>query len=454
MKLTLLGGGGFRVPLLFKTLLADQTEQRVTHLTLWDTDVKRVAVIKKILLHLSTKYPDPPAVNIAMDLESAIKGADFIFSAIRVGGVEARAQDELIAAKYRVIGQETTGFGGMSYALRAIPEAVRIAQTIKTLAPEAYLINFTNPAGIITEVSAKILGDKVIGICDSPVALGRRALRTLEEEKLISLTDSSSISFDYLGLNHLGWLQGIKVDGEEVLNKVLERPELIERFEEGRLFGAQWLKQLGALPNEYLHYYYFSRQTLESDLKIASTRGIFLQQQQEKFYEEASALDPSKAFELWEQTRLEREETYMASNREAAGGMERDEDDLESGGYDEVALAVMKALAFDKETEIIVNTPNAGRIDFLSADAVIEAPCIINSKGITHTQVTALPEHARGLVMSVKHCERKIIEAALQQKLDLAVEALALHPLIPGVQVARELIAESQKTFSHLKNFS
>ena len=174
MKLTLLGGGGFRVPLMFRTLLRDESDQRVTELRLWDTDAERLAVIRSILGAMASGHPKAPVVRVAGDLDDAVAGADFVFSAIRAGGTEGRATEETIAHCCGVLGQETTGFGGLDYALRGIPTAVHIAEQIARLAPGAHLINFTNPAGIITEVSAQILGDRVIGICDSPVGLARR----------------------------------------------------------------------------------------------------------------------------------------------------------------------------------------------------------------------------------------------------------------------------------------
>ena len=164
MKLTLLGGGGFRVPLMFRTLLADQSDRRVTELRLWDTDAGRLAVIRSILQAMAQGHPKAPKVEVSQNLDEAVAGTDFVFSAIRVGGTEGRATEETIAHCCEVLGQETTGFGGLNYALRGIPTAIRIAKTIARLAPKAHLINFTNPAGIITEVSSRILGDRVIGI--------------------------------------------------------------------------------------------------------------------------------------------------------------------------------------------------------------------------------------------------------------------------------------------------
>ena len=457
MKLTLLGGGGFRVPLMFRTLLADESDHRVTELRLWDTDADHLAVIHSILGAMAQDHPKAPTVRLAKDLDDAVTGTDFVFSAIRVGGTQGRATEEDIAHCCGVLGQETTGFGGLDYALRGIPTAVRIAETVARLAPEAHLINFTNPAGIITEVSSRILGDRVIGICDSPVGLARRVLGALEDAGLVPSGSASQViagddrvRLDYVGLNHLGWLQRLLVDGDDVLPLLLGHPDLINSFEEGRLFGADWLRQLGSVPNEYLHYYYFARETREADEAVEATRGVFLAAQQRDFYDRAAALPGPEAYALWEATRLRREETYMASNRLAAGGVERDEEDLVSGGYDRVALAVMKAIAFDEATDLIINFRNGDRLPQLPHDAVIEAPCRIDASGPAPLPVSGLPEHAVGLVQSVKYAERTAIKAALEGSCDLAVAAFAHHPLIDGVGVARDLLVRARAEFPEL----
>jgi len=460
MKLALLGGGGFRVPLVFRTLLADTSPGRVRELRLVDTDPARLHTMQSILIAMSADREDAPRIVLSTDLREAVRGVDFIFSALRVGGTRGRAQDEQIAQQVGLLGQETTGFGGISYALRGLPVALDIARTIAEVNPEAWLINFTNPAGIVTEATRTILGDRVIGICDSPIGLARRALGALEGAGVTPAGTSAStglgdspVRLDYIGLNHLGWLQGIDVDGSDLLPALLERPELLDGIEEGRLFGADWIRTLGCLPNEYLHYYYFARETVAADAGAELTRGRFLLGQQENFFTEAAAT-PEQAAELWEATRRRREETYMATNREAAGGMARDEADLESGGYDKVALAIMHAIAHDRPAQLILNVANGSQIDFLPPDAVIEVPCTVDAHGARAQQVSPVPVHGRGLVHTVKTVERTVITAVQERSRDLAVEALALHPLIDGVGIARRALALAEDAFPELSYLS
>src|SRR4051795_11040765 len=278
MRLTILGGGGFRVPLVYRALLGDHGEGRVTDVTLYDLDASRLTTIGKVLADQAAGHRDPPRVTVTTDLDEAVTGADFVFSAIRVGGLAGRAADERIALEEGVLGQETVGAGGISYGLRTIPVALEIARRIAALAPDAWVINFTNPAGMVTEAMTALLGDRVIGICDSPVGLGRGAPPPLLGDRVIGICDSpvglgrrvagalgvdpARTSLDYVGLNHLGWLCGLYADGRDLLPSLFEDEAALTSFEEGKLFGADLLRTLGALPNEYLHYYYFHRESV------------------------------------------------------------------------------------------------------------------------------------------------------------------------------------------------
>ncbi|MFJ2589034.1 6-phospho-beta-glucosidase [Streptomyces sp. NPDC087538] len=432
MKLTILGGGGFRVPLVYGALLADHAEGRVSAVTLYDTDADRLTAVARVLGEQAAGVPDAPAVTATTELDEALRGADFVFSAIRVGGLEGRAADERVALDEGVLGQETVGAGGIAYGLRTVPVAVDLAQRIARIAPEAWVINFTNPAGLVTEAMSHYLGDRVIGICDSPVGLGRRIARVLG-------ADPDRARIDYVGLNHLGWVRGLYVDGRDELPRLLADPELLGSFEEGRLFGTDWLRSLGAVPNEYLHYYYFNREAVRAYQDAEQTRGAFLREQQEGFYTRMK--DPATpALSAWDRTRAEREATYMSENREVAGVGERDESDLESGGYEQVALALMRAVARNERTSLILNVRNRTTLPVLDADAVIEVPCLVDANGAHPVAVDPLPYHAVGLVTAVKAVERAVLDAAASGSRSTAVKAFALHPLVDSVTVAGRLV--------------
>ncbi|WP_185931205.1 6-phospho-beta-glucosidase [Streptomyces sp. WAC08401] len=431
MRLTILGGGGFRVPLVYGALLGDRAEGRVTDVVLHDVDAARLSAVTRVLAEQAAGVPDAPAVTATTDLDEALRGADFVFSAIRVGGLEGRAADERVALAEGVLGQETVGAGGIAYGLRTVPVAVDIARRTARLAPDAWVINFTNPAGLVTEAMSRHLGDRVIGICDSPVGLGRRIARVLG-------ADPDRAFIDYVGLNHLGWVRGLRVAGRDELPRLLADPALLGSFEEGRLFGPDWLRSLGAVPNEYLHYYYFNRETVRAYREAERTRGAFLRDQQARFYEEMRHPD-TPALAAWDRTRAEREATYMAENREAAGAGEREADDL-SGGYEKVALALMRAVARDERATLILNVRNRGTLSALDPDAVIEVPCLVDANGAHPVAVDPLPGHATGLVCAVKAVEREVLAAADTGSRASAVRAFALHPLVDSVNVARRLV--------------
>ncbi|MER6983618.1 6-phospho-beta-glucosidase, partial [Streptomyces carpinensis] len=382
MRLTILGGGGFRVPLVYGALLGDHAEGRVTEVVLHDLDAERLDAVSRVLAEQAAGVPDAPRVRATTDLDEALRGADFVFSAIRVGGLEGRAEDERVALAQGVLGQETVGAGGIAYGLRTVPVAVDIARRVARLAPDAWLINFTNPAGLVTEAMSRHLGDRVIGICDSPVGLGRRIARVLG-------VNPREAWIDYVGLNHLGWVRGLRVAGRDQLPRLLADPTLLGSFEEGRLFGADWLRSLGAVPNEYLHYYYFNRETVCAYQQAEKTRGAFLRDQQARFYEELR--DPNApALDAWNRTRAEREATYMAENRQTAGAGEREADDL-SGGYEKVALALMRAIARDERTTLILNVRNRGSLSALDSEAVVEIPCLVDASGAHPVSAGPLP---------------------------------------------------------------
>ncbi|WP_406154133.1 6-phospho-beta-glucosidase [Streptomyces sp. NBC_01023] len=474
MRLTILGGGGFRVPMVYGALLRDHAAGRVTHLTLHDIDPARLAAVARVLADQAADVPDAPEVRTTTDLDDAIRGADFVFSAIRVGGLAGRAADERVALAEGVLGQETVGAGGIAYGLRTVPVAVDIARRVARLAPDAWVINFTNPAGLVTEAMAAHLGRRVVGICDSPVGLGRRVARVLG-------ADPGSARLDYVGLNHLGWLRGLYVGEQDVLPRLFDDERLLTSFEEGRLFGAEWLRSIRSVPNEYLHYYYFNRETVAAYQQAEQTRGAFLHDQQARFYDEM-AHPSTPALAAWDRTRAEREATYMAENREAAGAGEREADDLESGGYENVALALMRAIARDESATLILNVPNGNAVGgsvalggsalggntpdgyapdgdaldghapdghasaggrtlaVLDEAAVIEVPCRVDANGPRPLPVSQLTGHEAALVSAVKAVERSVLEAAESGSARAAVRAFALHPLVDSVNVAGRLL--------------
>ena len=431
MKLTIVGGGGFRVPLVYGALLARADRLRLDAIVLHDVDAARLERIGAVLEGLADGHGTRLPFRSTTDLDDAIEGADFVFAAIRTGLLEGRVVDESVPLGLGVLGQETTGPGGLAYALRTVPVALDIAERTRRLAPDAWVINFTNPAGIVTEAMQTVLGDRVIGICDSPIALARRAMAALR-------LDPAATEIDYVGLNHLGWLRALRVDGTDHLPRLLSDPGALLTLEEGRLFGPAWLGTLGALPNEYLYYYYFTREALASVLEAPRTRGEFLLEQQTAFYD-AVAREPGRAAEEWRRVREERDATYMREAR--AEGEERDEADVAGGGYEGVALALMAAISRGEPATMILNIRSGGAVPGLPVDAVVEVPCTVDRDGPHAASLPPLEGHLLGLVQQVKAVEQSVVDAVVTGSADAALRAFALHPLVDSVSTARRLLA-------------
>lgn len=456
MRLAIIGGGGFRVPLVYGALFAGGSgtgqapePSGITEVALYDSEPARVRAIGHVLSQLAAGRPGAPRVVVCTDLDDALRGAAFVFCAIRVGGLSGRTIDERSALDLGLLGQETTGPGGVCYGLRTVPVMVEIASRIAAVAPDAWTINFTNPAGMITEAMSAVLGDRVLGICDTPVGLFGRVADHFG-------VDEAQGWFDYFGLNHLGWLRSAYVAGRDRLPELLADDEALLGMEEGRLFGPAWIRSLGMIPNEYLHYYYNNRDAIASITSQPQTRGEFLLDQQARFYAEAEK-DPSMALREWKRTLREREDSYMADavagtpTGTPAGTCEGEQEHREGGGYERVAVAVMRAISGHGSTRLVLNTRNRGALPCLDDDAVVEVPCLVDSNGAHPVAVGSVPAHAAGLMTSVKAVERTTIEAALTGSRSAAVRALALHPLVDSVRVAEELLAAYLSSYPSLR---
>ncbi|MFB9310906.1 6-phospho-beta-glucosidase [Agromyces hippuratus] len=437
MKLAIIGGGGFRVPQVFEAVSADHAPVRIDELSLYDVSESRLQTIGAILTSLAREKRHVPTITLTTDLEEALRGADFVFSAVRIGGTRGRILDEKTALDLGVLGQETVGPGGLAYALRTVPFMTRLAETIRDVAPDAWVINFTNPAGIVTEAMQRVLGDRVVGICDTPIGLIRRAATAVSGT-------ADRVDFDYVGLNHLGWLRSMTAGGEDLLPKLLDSDESLESIEEARLMGFDWVRALGALPNEYLYYYYFTREATERIRSAPSTRGEFLDRQQSAFYA-APGDDP---LATWMRARHERESSYMAESR--PDDEERLESDVDGGGYHEVALDLMAALATGRSSTMILNVRNNSLVPQLPADAVVEVGCVVDGDGVHPWPIAPVSGEMLGLITQVKSAERLIISAVHEESREQAWRAFAAHPLVDSVGVARSLLDRYRENFPEI----
>lgn len=464
MRLMIAGGGGFRVPLVYRALASGPFSGLVRELVLYDVDPARLKAIEAVLAAMaagaSSASGGQPAIRTTTSMQQALSGTDMVFAAVRPGGTAGRVADERVALELGLLGQETTGAGGISYALRSIPAMLELAESMRHLAPEAWLINFTNPAGMVTEALRPILGNRVIGICDSASGLVRRAA----EAAGAPLPEGKLDGVGYYGLNHLGWLYRLESGGRDLLPELLSDARALAGFEEGRLFPQQFLAQLGCLPNEYLFYYYDTAKAVAAMRSAEGTRGESIDSQQLDLYPRLAAAGP-EAYSLWDSARRSREEGYLAEARPA--GEERDAEDLHGGGYERVALSVMRALAGAGNAELILNTANApsGHYDAKSAangstavpaipglppDAVVEVPCVVSPEGAEPLPQSVPQDPQLSLMLRIKQVERLTIRAATLSDRDAAIAAFAEHPLIASESLASELLNGYEKAFPAL----
>src|SRR4051812_26038734 len=234
MKLTIVGGGGFRVPLVYGALVRRRASLPFDEVVLHDVDAHRLQRIGGVLEGLAAEVGNVVPFRTTTDLDDAVDGADFVFCAIRSGQLEGRVVDESVPLSLGVLGQETTGPGGICFALRTIPAMVEIAEAVARRAPGAWLVNFTNPAGMVTEAVQRVMGERAVGICDSPSGLCRRVAAAVGR-------DPRELWFEYFGLNHLGWLRAARDEHGDLLPGLLADAGALAGFEEGTLFGQEWL---------------------------------------------------------------------------------------------------------------------------------------------------------------------------------------------------------------------
>jgi 6-phospho-beta-glucosidase len=443
VRVSIIGGGGFRVPLICRALLAAGLP--IGEIVLYDVSSTRLAVIASVLAGST----GDAVVTTTTSIDEALADASLIFAALRVGGLDGRVADERVPLGLGLLGQETVGAGGLASAARVVPVADAIARRVRDLAPGAWVITMTNPAGIVTEVMSAVLGDRVIGVCDSPIALVRRACAAAGVDPGPVLGQvADRVGLDYLGLNHLGWLHGLEVGGASVLPGLLAAPDRLALMEEGRLFGAPLLQALGAIPNEYLFWYYANREAMRDVLAAQQTRGERVRARQREFYA-AAAADPASAARRWAAANEERNRTYFAELRTGERAGERDEADIAAGGYESVAAALAVALTGGRAARLILNIRNGRVVAALDERTTIEVPCQVDAAGPRPLPVSPPSDHELGLMLAVRACERAIAEAALAQAAlpgsaaarELALRAFTLHPLVGSLEAAQVLAA-------------
>jgi 6-phospho-beta-glucosidase len=447
MKIAILGGAGVRVPLLVGGL--SRSDLRISEIALYDIDQERQRVIGDLAkavvgANVGENFSSPVNITTCTTAESAIDGADFVITSIRVGGIAQRAKDEAIAISHSIVGQETVGPAGFAMAVRSIPAMVEYGRLIGRLAPRAWMINFTNPVSIITQAIHQETDARVIGICDTPMEIFEDAAHALG-------LPATVCAFDYFGLNHLGWLRDVLFEDEGQLHRIWQDDEKLKAAYRSPLFEPEMLRELKLLPTEYLYYYYRPDVALANIKRAGSSRGKVVAKLTEEFFQDLKTLRPQDLPQdlktLRPQDLVGRYQKYLAARDasymelESGASSPRIKPDwAELSGYDRIALFTIRAIANNTGAVIPLDVPNRGTLPFLENEDIIEAQCRVDSNGPQPQPLAPIPDGPRKLIETVKQYERATINAALSGDRVELTEALALNPLVPSKEVAERLV--------------
>ena len=402
MKITIIGAGSVYTPELIGKLSFEERELPLDEICLMDIDERKLDIMHGFCTRYGARLGLRARITKTADRKAALDKADFINTQIRVGGNSARVKDEKIPLSHGLIGQETTGAGGFAKGLRTIPAMLDIARDVEKICPDAWIINYTNPTGLVAEAVIKYSEARIAGLC----AGGFNAQWVTAEALGVP---AESVRYDLVGLNHLSFAYNITVDGRPVNDR--EFAKIAEAAGDKRLYTM-----LGAIPIGYLRYYLHTADMLKSMLASGKTRGEQVLEMEAGLYEDFA--DPNR------DTRPE--------SLDKRGG----------GGYSDCAVSAIKAIYLNRDTWSVANIANAGAVKFLPDDAVVETPCIVNANGFRPIVSSPPPKAVWGLISAVKNYEQLAVEAAVTGSRELALMALVAHPLVRDYDVASALLPD------------
>jgi len=404
MKVAVIGGGSTYTPELVSGLSAERERIDVTDLVLHDVDAERRDLVGGMARRMLARQGFKGSLEVTDDLDRAVDGADFVLLQIRVGGQAARLSDETVPLLCGCVGQETTGAGGFAKALRTVPVVLGIAERVRELAgPEAWIVDFTNPVGIVTRALLDH-GHRAIGLCNVAIGLQRWAARLLEVEP-------GRVLVDQVGLNHLTWVRSLRVDGEDVLPRLL-----VERGAEVAAhvgLREALVSELGVIPSSYLRYFYCHDEVVEQ-LRHAEPRAAVVAALERELLEQYA--DPTVD-----------EKPVLLERRGGAF-------------YSEAATALIASLSADTGDVQVVDVYNGTTLAGLAPDDVVEVPARIGRGGATPLPQPPLAPELLGLAQHVAAYERLTAEAAVTRDAVTARKALLTHPLIGQDLITDDLL--------------
>lgn len=422
MKIVTIGGGSSYTPELVEGFIKRYQELPVSDLWLVDIEEgkEKLEIVGKLAQRMVKEANIPMRIHLTLDRRTALKDADFVTTQLRVGLLDARIKDERIPLTHGLIGQETNGAGGMFKALRTIPVIMDIVKDMEELCPDAWLINFTNPAGIITEAILRYTNHKkVVGLCNVPITMQTGIAKWMQVEP-------TDIEMSIAGLNHHFFVTDVRIHGKSRIDDVLEVYQNLDESElvtMKNIMAFPWSKRLirglHAIPCPYLSYYFFTKEQLEHELELLkenNVRAEFVKHVEEEL------------FTLYKDESL----CVKPKQLEQRGGAH----------YSDAACSIINSIYNNKGDIQYVNTKNCGAISNLPADSAIEAACIITSDGPKPIAMGELPVAINGTIQTIKTFERLVCEAAMTGNKDIAVTALTLNPLITSDALANKVFDE------------
>ncbi len=441
MKLTVIGGGGVRSMFLAKSIAARAGQLGISSLCFMDNDSVKLNIFGKMARKVALMICPSLDFVITDNAVEAVRDADYVITTIRVGGDSMRVKDERIALNLGVIGQETTGAAGFSFAMRSIPALVEYCELIKKYAKSSVKVfNFTNPAGLVSQAPYDMGYDFTFGLCDAPSSM----LNSFAE--LLGV-NPDELYGDIYGLNHLSFFSEIYTDSDKFTEKLIHNDDAYIETDM-RYFSKDMLINKRFVPNEYLYYYFDRQKALENILSASKTRGEQIEEINAAMISELSLIDVDmefdKALEIFEKYYGMRENSYMASET----GIVREkkwrfdifsEDD---GGYAGVALRYVDIISKKAEGKMILCTPNKGALPFLADDDIVEVTCNVSTEGVYPLKFAeeTVDGLAGELIRRVKLYERQAARAIAEKNILKAVDALALHPLVESYTIAEKLV--------------
>ena len=420
IKIVTIGGGSSYTPELVEGFIKRYDVLPIKELWLVDIEEGRekLEIVGALAKRMVKKAGVPMEIHLTLDRREALKDADFVTTQLRVGLLDARIKDESIPLSHGMIGQETNGAGGMLKAFRTIPVILDIDKDMAELCPNAWMINFTNPAGMVTEALVRYgINKKVIGLCNVPIGMEKAVASIMD-------VDHSRVRVDFAGLNHMVYGMDMYVDGKSV------KAEVIEGIAQGKLgqivknikdfeWNAEFIRALGVMPCPYHKYYYQKEEMLKDEIdefKKGKARGEFVKEIEKEL------------FELYKDENL----TIKPPQLEKRGG----------SYYSDAACRLITSIYNDTRDIQPVDTRNNGAIQGISNDSVVEISCIITKDGPKPIVVGKLPVGVNGLVQQIKTFERLSVEAAVEGNYGKALLALAGNPLTSSDKVAKIVLDE------------